>query len=489
MVEWTEKYRPRRLGDIIGNTKAMEDLNKWADAWESGIPKKRAVVLIGDPGIGKTTCALALANERGWQVVEMNASDHRNAQSIRNIATTGALGETFTDEGEFLDSADGKYKLILLDEADNIFGREDFGGIKAIATTILSTKQPIILIVNDYYSLKRRSTVIEKHVQQVRFSKPRQLSITKVLKAIARAEGVEVDDAVFTSLAERCGGDVRSAIKDLQSLAEGSERVVQEDLGALGSRDVPNTIFKSLAVIFRTSNCQRSRQAMMDLDEDPETLILWIDENIPVAYREMEDINAAYNALSKADIFLGRVKRRQYYGLWGYAGDMMSCGVSLSRSRDYRGFTRYAFPQWLTKMSRSKSARETRSRFGRKLGNYTRTSLRVALQDNLPYFQMLYSYDREFRLSMTRRLRLDEEQVGFLLGERPDSHPVRHVFDALEKVESVRRTSARADTEAGSAEPVADSDETATDPDESATTEPDMDEPEPDTQKNIFDFE
>jgi replication factor C large subunit len=237
---------------------------------------------------------------------------------------------------------------------------------------------------------------------------------------------------------------------------------------------VPNTIFRSLAVLFRTGNCQRSRQSVFDLDEDPETLMLWIDENIPKAYRDIADVAAAYEALARADVYLGRVKRRQYYRMWAYASDMMSCGVSMARSRDYKGYVQYAFPSWLIKMSRSKSMRDARTRVGRSLGQHTRTSTRAALQEHLPYFRALYAQDREFRLSMTRRLRLSEEEVALLLGEKPDSHKVRHVFDALKKVEAVDQGSRT----------VRDGIENGEEPE---AEEPEQSEPE--TQKSIFEFQ
>ena len=94
--DWTETYRPRGLADVVGNPKAVEELKAWADGWEMGRPAKRVAVLIGTPGTGKTSAALALAQDYGWDVVEMNASDHRNADAIKAIAHRGALGETFS---------------------------------------------------------------------------------------------------------------------------------------------------------------------------------------------------------------------------------------------------------------------------------------------------------------------------------------------------------------------------------------------------------
>src|SRR5437879_11269965 len=107
MTSWAEKYRPKTLDEVVGNPTAMAELRKGAAAWDKGRPDKRAVVLQGDPGIGKTSAALALANEMGWSVVEMNASESRNAEAIHKVATRGAVLQTFTDTGEFVRADEG----------------------------------------------------------------------------------------------------------------------------------------------------------------------------------------------------------------------------------------------------------------------------------------------------------------------------------------------------------------------------------------------
>ena len=84
--DWTELYRPKGLAEVVGNPKVVKDLQKWALSWEEGRPEMRAVVLMGPPGVGKTSAALALANDFNWGVVEMNASDQRNADAIKKLS-------------------------------------------------------------------------------------------------------------------------------------------------------------------------------------------------------------------------------------------------------------------------------------------------------------------------------------------------------------------------------------------------------------------
>ena len=169
MTTWAEKYRPKSLRDVVGNPTAVADLERWARSWEKGRPDRRAVILAGPPGTGKTSAAIALANDMGWTVVEMNASDRRNAESVRQIALRGATAQTFSDSGEFLTAAAGGRKLVLLDEADNLIGRQDTGGIGAIVDTIRRSGQPIVLIANDYYELTRRSSSIRSLCRTIKF--------------------------------------------------------------------------------------------------------------------------------------------------------------------------------------------------------------------------------------------------------------------------------------------------------------------------------
>ncbi|MFQ5908083.1 MAG: replication factor C large subunit [Thermoplasmata archaeon] len=435
MLDWAERHRPRSLKEVAGNPTAVRQLEAWANAWETGRPKKRAVVLVGDPGIGKTSAALALARDFGWGVIEMNASDKRNAMAVREVATRGALYETFTDEGAFLRRRDGGLKLIILDEADNLFGREDRGGIGAIADTIRRTGQPIALVVNDYYGLTRRSSTLKRLAQKIDFHRPRHATVIRVLRNVAAAEGVRLDDEVLTYLADRSGGDLRSAINDLQALAAGRTRVREEDLAAVGYRDERTEVFQALEHILRSGDLSVARNSTLGLDEDPERLIMWIDENLPSEYWDPEDLERGTAALARADEYLGRVRRTRRYGLWKYASDWMTGGVTIARKGSFAG-SRYRFPLWLVKMSRSRYRRATADSLLGKIGGAYHMSRQRARLTVLPLFVRLFRSEESFRLAQTAWLDLDAREVAYVLGEKQDSKAVKRV---LEGAESSRR--------------------------------------------------
>jgi replication factor C large subunit len=109
---------------MVGNEKAIAGLKTWSEGWlKGGPPARRAAVLAGPPGVGKTTAALALANDLGWSVIEMNASDARNQSAIEQVAGRASLTETLGTTGVYRGSRAGGRSLILLDEADCLTGR------------------------------------------------------------------------------------------------------------------------------------------------------------------------------------------------------------------------------------------------------------------------------------------------------------------------------------------------------------------------------
>ena len=431
-VEWTEKYRPRTLDDVVGNGKAIQSLLSWARAWEAGTPKKRAVILAGRAGCGKTTSAHALAADMGWGVIELNASDSRNAEAINRIATAGALNQTFTDSGEFLTSGEGGRKLILLDEADNLHGNVDRGGIRAILDTIRRTHQPIVLIVNDLYGLTRHSSSFKSLCLTIRFSGIQARSMVPMLRHIAAAEHVEVDLPTINAIAERTSGDLRSAINDLQALSEGRDYVGIDDVDAVGRRDNRTTMYDAVRTILKADNTRAARRAATELDEAPDFLLLWLSENVPLEYREIPDLARAMEVLARADLFLARARRTQNYRLWAYATDLMTGGVATAKDHEYRFYTRYRFPLWLSVMGRSRGLRMTMGSLSKKLRHHCHTSSAVIREDIIPFYRQMFELDGAFAVEQTALLELDAPELALILGDDRDGKRVQMLLDAVE---------------------------------------------------------
>ena len=439
--DWTEKYRPKTLADVVGNPKAVGELKAWAESWTRGIPSKRAAVLMGTPGVGKTTSAEALANDMGWGILEMNSSDQRTGDAIRSVALRGAYSNTFDDSGDYLSTSEGGMKLIVLDEADSLFGNADRGAMPVINELIKSTRQPVILIVNDFYALSKKSSTVKNDTLQISFMRPSVISMSKALKKVAAAEGISITDDAVKAIAENANGDMRAGVRDLESVAMGRTEITTEDTAQLTGRVVRKSMYDLMSSIFRRSDAMGSRILLRDIDEDPNTVLLWLDENMPYEYVSQSDLIRGYNMLSRADIFLGRVGRRQYYGLWSYATDTMTSGVCTARMTDRYGNGRFRFPMYLMKMSRSKGVRATKASVCSKLSVHMHTSTKRVSTDVIPSLKLMLMKDPELRVSMIRDVGLEPEELAFLMNTKMDDKTVKEAVAAAtpEPVKSVKK--------------------------------------------------
>ena len=143
---YTETYRPEKLAEIVGQPSALKELLSWFNTWPQ---QKKAAILYGRAGVGKTSAIIALAKEFDADLIELNASDQRNRDVILRIVGNAATSSTL----------DGSRKIILLDEADNVYGREDKGGNQAISKIIDITQNPIVLIANEYWEILQASGI------------------------------------------------------------------------------------------------------------------------------------------------------------------------------------------------------------------------------------------------------------------------------------------------------------------------------------------
>ncbi len=426
--DWTEEYRPRDLSDVVGNRTAIRELKTWASKWVSGKPSKKAAILAGKPGIGKTSSALALANHMNWEVLEMNASDQRNRESIKKFVGRSAVDDTFSESGDFTPYKDGKRTLLVIDEADNIFGKEDRGGINEISSVIRKTEQPVILIANDYYDLTRRSNELKNLCKKIDFETIDKREIKTHLEKICRREGIEYHGKVLDRIAEYSEGDLRSAIRDLESVAAGKEKIEVEDLTVLGSRNREADIFPTLKKILKNKNPLEAKKSVRFLDEEPSNLITWIDENLPREYKDDSELYEGYRWLSKSDVYLGRVRRRQAYRLWSYSTSLMTAGVCSAKNHKHSGWTRYSFPQWIRKMSNSKGKRSMKRKISEKVAPKIHTSTDKFRSEFFHYIIYLMKEETRFREYAVGEWNLTPQEAAYLIGKKEHSEEVKSLF-------------------------------------------------------------
>lgn len=360
---WTKKHLPKTHGGLVGNGSARARIVEFLRAWPN-VPK-RALLVYGPTGVGKTASIHLITAELGLELVELNASDFLSKSEIEAV-----LGQASTQASLF-----GGGKVIVVDEVDCMSGMVDRGGVAALTEVIRKSRHPVILTANGLWENKNIRP-LHSCCELLEFRKPDLKGIADFLSDICKKEGVAAGPGVVETIASRCGKDVRAALHDLRSVSEGRKSLAIGDLGVLGNRDSEKNIFDTLQIIFKTGNCEIARQAVWSSDKPYDELLRWIEANITTEYgQSIEEVAVAYEAVSRSDVFQGRIMRRQNWGLLSYANDMMSCGVALSKKGKRPGYTRYCPPAWGHRLSAAAKS------LAAKIGGHCHVSARSALQE------------------------------------------------------------------------------------------------------------
>ncbi len=406
-VPWTIKHKPKTISEMVGssngNGKAIQQFIAWMRSWESGVPKKKAALIYGPPGIGKTLLVETFAREHGYDLIELNASDQRSESIIQRVVGAASQQSTLFGTGK---------RLILLDEIDGITGKEDAGGLFAILKAIKDTRIPIVLIANDAWN--PRFAALRSVCEMIEMKRLPTRLIVPYLKKICQKEGIEASDDALKLIAERSAGDVRSAINDLQAAAQGRKKLTKEDVAWLAYRDRQEQIFNVLRLIFTAKTVRGAKMALSLSDVDYNMLFEWIYENVPHQLTDLEDMYRAMEALAKTDLYLKLAKREQAWELLSYAFDLMTGGVALAREKTKPKWVPFKFPERIKLMSKTKEVREVQSRLAQKIKQKCHISSASALRDVVPFLRVIFEEKPEHAAGLAKWLRLDLDEIAFL---------------------------------------------------------------------------
>ncbi len=396
MKPFSEKYRPKSSKEIIGQDKALSILKEFVLDYKNFVKKykKRALLLYGPPGVGKTASVIAIANEYNLELVMTNASQQRDLSRVRQIALSSLQASLF-----------GKGKVIVFDEVDGISGKHDRGAIGEILKVINASYHPVILIANDAYSDKLK--YLRSYCMLIEFKKLTVYQIVKILINICRKEGIYAEMEVLKEIAKRANGDARAAINDLQLLSAGKKKISKEDLAILGYRDVDLQVFEFLAYFFKSTSFFQALRSLNNADLDIDEIFLWVSENITKEYSKAKEIASAFDWISKADVVYGRANRWNQYNLYAYIMPLIA-GVSLIKEEKYKKFTKYSFPSKIRLMIKLREARAIAKGLSIKIAKYCHVSTEEAKK----YFKIL-SLAVKNNLKF-KDIELEKEEIEFL---------------------------------------------------------------------------
>lgn len=402
-IPWVAKHCPAKLNEVEGQAKALVSLKEFVLGFKK--KKKKAAVLYGPTGSGKTCAVHALGKELGYEVVEVNASDSRNADQISSV-----IGEASKQMSLFFP----KGKIILVDEIDGVAGREDRGGVPELVKVIEGTKFPMVMTANDPFDKKFDS--LRKNAEMIEFDVLRFGDVHNILKRIADSEGIDYEDDALKMLARRAGGDARAAVNDLQMLSAGVKKLNRAELDILSDRERKEEITTALTKIFKTTDPMIAKASFDNVEEELKECMLWVDENLPKEYEKADDLARAYDYVSKADIMNRRIMRWQHWRFLVYVNDYLSAGVAVSKDEKYKKIVDYERTKRLLTIWMANRKYQKRLAIAEKIADKTHSSKREVVQNTYPYIKEIFARgrDKEMIASLIDEFELDSEEVAYL---------------------------------------------------------------------------
>ena len=211
-MNWLEKYRPRTLDDVFGQSYIKEKLLILVNNVQIGKVEIPHMFFAGEPGLGKTAMAQSFSRDilgRGFQMnyLELNASDERGIDVVRGNIKTFAKGRPLGSP----------FRILYLSEVDNLTQDAQM----ALRRTMERWANQCVFIM----SCNRPEKVIPALKDRCmfgtrRFARLKTNEIAGLCDKISEGEGFKLEPGAAMYLGKvvyrRYGGSARKAIMILQ---------------------------------------------------------------------------------------------------------------------------------------------------------------------------------------------------------------------------------------------------------------------------------
>ena len=311
---WSEKHRPQNISDMIGNEEARTAFVEWFAKWKKGT---KPILLVGPPGIGKTTISNLAGKQFDYDMISLNASDVRTKSRITQVLTP-VLGN-ITVLGR---------PMIFVDEVDGIHGRADFGGAEALIKILKEPTIPIVLGANSDTSDKMKS--IKKVVKTIYFRPlpPRLLRLC--LENILKREGAKLRPGSLIKIIDESRGDIRSMINSAQAHVTGFNPPTERSFETLDVEAGVNAFFKANSI-------DEARSVIYSMSINPREKINAFYSTIITSNLSQEESGKMLEVLSEADMLYGKIMKTQEWRLLRYLDEILlglyKKGTSIRYSR------------------------------------------------------------------------------------------------------------------------------------------------------------
>ncbi|MEM4311003.1 MAG: AAA family ATPase [Nitrososphaerales archaeon] len=303
---WAEKYRPDNPFQLVGNEEVRLEFIKWLKNWKEN---SKAALLIGPPGIGKTTLVYACAKFLKYKVLELNASD---------VRTKGKL-EIFLKPGLIYSNLFGEKAFAFLDEVDGIYGKQDYGGLEFLLEALKFSKVPMVFAANKE---DERIKKLASHCEVFRMKKIAPRLIEIYLRHVLKREGLEGDDGLIREVVKSCEGDLRSALNNLQ-LA-----MANKSTEGLLTPSVQFPLEEGITKFFQAKDIYEAYEILSSIKAEPMDKLRALYNTLIVSELPLDLKLESLKVLSYADELLNRILKTQEWRQLKYLDRLLAFGLN-----------------------------------------------------------------------------------------------------------------------------------------------------------------
>ncbi|XP_078402409.1 replication factor C subunit 1 isoform X1 [Cetorhinus maximus] len=416
---WVDKYKPAALKNIIGQQGEQSCANKlvrWLKKWHvnnSGDSKPivksakfggkddgssfKAALLSGPPGVGKTTTATLVCKDLGYSYVELNASDTRSKNTLKEVIAESLNNTSIKGFYSGTSFVSTKH-LVIMDEVDGMAGNEDRGGIQELISLIKQTKIPIICMCNDRNHPKIRS--LANYCFDLRFQRPRVEQIKGAMMTVAFKEGLKIPPPAMNEIILAANQDIRQVLHNLSMWCVENKTLTYDQAKENGSKtrkdikmgpfDVVRKVFAAGEETVHMSLIDKSDLFFHDYSIAP----LFVQENYlhvkPAAAgtnmrKHLMLLSKTAESICDGDLVDKRIRSLQAWNLL----PTQAVYASVIPGELMRGYMSQfpSFPSWLGKFSSTGKHDRIVQELTRHMCLRTHASKRAINLDYLPYLR------------------------------------------------------------------------------------------------------
>jgi replication factor C large subunit len=302
--------------NFVGNEKSRKEVISWFKGWIRGT---KPILLVGPPGVGKTSLVQTLSIQFGADLIELNASDKRNRIVLSEKIIP--LLENY--------SLMGKQFLLFLDEVDGLSARDDLGAIEFLSAAIKESTVPVILAANETNQITRN---LSKVCKVISFrSIPPRLSLL-YLNHFLNRKNFELSPGEKFSIVRSSSGDIRKMLNDTQAWISGYSAFRDSHLNL----DIENAIdgfFSSTDpehandLILSSNAVFRDARFGISPEDRRKDLIYGFFSSIVTSHMDTKAIATVLDELSKIDALLGRSLEKRNWKILKYISSLLTFAI------------------------------------------------------------------------------------------------------------------------------------------------------------------